>query len=88
MGPFPHPSINKARYVLTFIDDLSWYTWVYLLREKIEDFAHFEDFKALVETQKERKIKALCTKSEGEYVKIALQHLSLETSIQLQYTVP
>jgi hypothetical protein len=23
MGPFPHPSINKARYMLTFIDDFS-----------------------------------------------------------------
>ena len=51
MGPFPHPSINKARYVLTFIDDFSRYTWVYLLRNKFEVFAYFEDFKALVETQ-------------------------------------
>jgi hypothetical protein len=23
MGPFPHPSINKARYMLTFIEDFS-----------------------------------------------------------------
>ena len=38
MGPFPHPSINKARYVLTFIDDFSRYTWVYLLRNKYEVF--------------------------------------------------
>jgi hypothetical protein len=32
MGSFPHPSINKARYVLIFIDDYSRYTWVYFLR--------------------------------------------------------
>ena len=50
MGPFPHPSIKKSRYLLTFIDDFSRYTWVYLLRAKSEVFVHFEDFKALVET--------------------------------------
>ena len=32
MGPFPHVSINKVRYVLTFIDDFSQYTWVYFLK--------------------------------------------------------
>jgi hypothetical protein len=29
MGPFPHPSINEERYILTFIDDYSRYNWVY-----------------------------------------------------------
>jgi hypothetical protein len=32
MGPFPHPSISKERYVLTFLDDYSCYTWVFFLR--------------------------------------------------------
>lgn len=31
MGPFPQPSIGKARYVLTFIDDFSHFTWVFFL---------------------------------------------------------
>jgi hypothetical protein len=34
MGPFPHPSINKARYVLIFVDDLSRFTWIYFLKKK------------------------------------------------------
>ena len=50
MGPFPHPSINKERYVLTFIDDYSHYTWVYFVRQNSEIFEHLKDFKALVET--------------------------------------
>jgi hypothetical protein len=45
-------SINKARYVLTFIDDYSCYTWVYFLRKKSEVFEHLKDFKALVETHR------------------------------------
>ena len=55
MGLFPHPSISKARYVLTFIDDYSCYTWVYFLRKKSEVFEHLKDFKALVETQTGKK---------------------------------
>jgi hypothetical protein len=51
MGPFPHPSINKARYVLTFLDDYSCYTWVFFLEQKSEVFEHLKEFKALAETQ-------------------------------------
>jgi hypothetical protein len=28
MGPFPHPSIKKARFVLIFVDDFSRFTWI------------------------------------------------------------
>jgi hypothetical protein len=38
MGPFTHSYIKKERYVLTFIDDYSCYTWVYFLRKKSEVF--------------------------------------------------
>jgi hypothetical protein len=35
MGPFLHPSIRKARFVLIFVDDFSRFTWIYFLRKKI-----------------------------------------------------
>jgi hypothetical protein len=35
MGPFPNPSINKARYVFTFIDDYSCYTWGLFFQTKV-----------------------------------------------------
>jgi hypothetical protein len=35
MGPFKQPSISKARYVLTFIDDFSRFTWVFFFEIKI-----------------------------------------------------
>jgi hypothetical protein len=59
MGPFPHPSINKVRFVLIFVDDFSRFTWIYFLRKKSEVFQHLKDFKALVETQSGKKIKVL-----------------------------
>jgi hypothetical protein len=59
MGPFPHPYINKVRFVLIFVDDFSRFTWIYFLRQKSEIFQHLKDFKALVETQSGKKIKVL-----------------------------
>ena len=41
VGPFPHPSFNRARYVLTFTNDLSRYTWVYFLKHKSKVFDSF-----------------------------------------------
>jgi hypothetical protein len=38
MGPFPHPSINKVRFFLIFVDDFSRFTWIYFLRKKSEVF--------------------------------------------------
>ena len=61
MGPFLHPSINKSRFVLVFVDDFSCFTWIYFLRKKSEVFQHLKDFKALVETQFKKNIKFLRT---------------------------
>ena len=35
-GPIPITSMNGLRYILTFIDDFSRYTWVFFLRKKSE----------------------------------------------------
>ena len=50
-GPFLVPSFGKARYVLTFIDDFSCYTWVFFLAHKSEVFDKFITFKAQVENK-------------------------------------
>jgi hypothetical protein len=59
MGPFPHPSISKSRYVLIFFYDFSCFTWILFLGKKSEVFQHLKDFKALGETQSGKKIKVL-----------------------------
>jgi hypothetical protein len=68
MGPFPHPSIIKARFFLIFVDDFSRFTWIYFLKKKFEVFQNLKDFKALVETQSRKKIKVLQIDNGGEYV--------------------
>jgi transposase InsO family protein len=92
MGPFPNPSIGKARYVLTFLDDYSCHTWVFFLRHKLEVFEHLKEFKALVETQSGRNIKTMCTDNGGGggggYVNRDVQNICLEDGIQLQHKIP
>jgi len=55
------------RYFITFIDDYSRFTYVYLLRTKDEAFGKFKEFKKMVENQKERQIKVLRSDRGGEY---------------------
>jgi transposase InsO family protein len=88
MGPFPHPSISKARFVLIFVDDLSRFTWIYFPKKKYEVFQHLKYFKALVETQSEKNIKFLQTDNGGEYVNHEIHNVFHEAGIQLQHTDP
>ena len=47
------------RYFVTFIDDFSRYTYVYLMRNKNESFNMFKKYKTKVENQKDKRIKFL-----------------------------
>ena len=55
------------RYFITFIDDFSRFTYVYLMRNKDESFDMFKRYKNEVENQKNRKIKILQSDRGGEY---------------------
>ena len=62
------PSLNKNRYVLCFVDDFSRKVFVYLLPTKDLVFDRFCEFKSMVETQTERKIKIMRTDNGLEFV--------------------
>jgi len=49
-GPTP-TSVGKNSYYVSFIDDFSKFTWIYLLRHKSEVFQKFHEFQAMVERQ-------------------------------------
>ena len=60
-------SIGGGKYLLTFIDDFSKKVWVYILKFKDETFACFRQWKAMVETQIERKVKYLRSDNGTEF---------------------
>ncbi|KAH9657228.1 Integrase catalytic domain-containing protein [Citrus sinensis] len=66
-GPFTHIAIGGYKYFITFIDDFSRYGHVELLVEKSESLSVFQAFKANVELQKGKEIKAVRSDIGGEY---------------------
>ena len=66
-GPFPTPSWNGQQYFITFIDDYSRYGYLYLIHEKSQSLDVFKNFKAEVENQLSKKIKAVRSDRGGEY---------------------
>ena len=53
---------------LTFIDDLSRYGYIYLMKHKFETFENFKEFQSEVENHRNNKIKFLRSDREGEYL--------------------
>jgi hypothetical protein len=47
-GPAPN-SVGGHKYYVSFIDDYSKFTWIYLLKFKSEVFSKFQEFQSLVE---------------------------------------
>jgi hypothetical protein len=65
-GPAP-TSVGRHDFYVSFIDDYSKYTWIYLLRRKSEVFSCFKEFRTMVERQFNTKILAVQSDWGGEY---------------------
>ena len=87
------PSAGGSRYILTFIDDYSRYTTVYLLKTKDEVLNKFKQFVALMENHSHQ-IKKLniinCVRSDngGEYKSELFKTFCEEKGISHQFTNP
>jgi hypothetical protein len=61
-GPMQMQSVvERASYMLLFINDHLRHVWLYLLRSKDEQIKAFQEFYKMIETQHDRKIKCLQT---------------------------
>ena len=61
------PSLEGSRYYVSFIDDFFRMTWIHFLKNKLDVFKRFLEFKALVENQTDKKIKMLRANDGGEF---------------------
>ena len=87
-GSMPTTSMNGSRYVLTCIDDLSRFTWVFFLKKKYEVLEKFIDFKESIENVYGSNIKALRYENGGEYIKYDLLKFFSKSVIKIQHTIP
>ena len=66
-GPFNVPSFGKEKYFITFIDDFSRYSYIYLLHEKCQVVEALAVYITEVERQLERKMKIIRLDKGAEY---------------------
>ena len=55
-------------YFISFVDDLSKYSYVYLMKHKFESFEKFKEFKSEVENQTGKSILTLRSDRGEEYL--------------------
>ena len=67
-GPMSIQARGGYEYFITFTDNFSRFGYVYLMKWKFEAFEKFKEFKAKVENQLGRHIKAIRSDHGGEYL--------------------
>ena len=67
-GPFSVASTAKHRYYVIFVDDFSRKCWIFFMQKKDQTFSKFCEFKALVEKESGKQVKALRSDNGGEYI--------------------
>lgn len=66
-GPMQTQSIGGSLYFMTFIDDYSRKIWVYFLKNKLDTFSRFKEFKVEAKRQSGKPLKVLKFDRGGEY---------------------
>jgi hypothetical protein len=61
------PVLGNYRYFITFIDDYSRYSHFQVIRKKSESLEAFKVFKATVELQRDKNVKAVRSDKGDEY---------------------
>ena len=84
----PSTYLSGYEYYVTFINDYSRKTWIYLLKTKDEVFGKFKEFKALIENHLERRIKTLRTDNGREYTSNEFESFCKEVGIKRELTTP
>ncbi|GFS34572.1 hypothetical protein Acr_00g0034750 [Actinidia rufa] len=67
-GPSPVTALSQHRYYVTFIDDYTRCTWVYLMRHKSEVFSHFTHFLQMIKTQYNTVVRNIRSYNGREYI--------------------
>ena len=68
VGPFVVTPANQGHYIFTFVDDFSWFLWVYFLHHKNEVVHKLQAFKTHVEHKLRKAIKVLWMDNDHRYV--------------------
>lgn len=79
---------HGASYFITFIDDFTRYSYVYLISHKSEALKCFRRYLNMVENQIDRKVKTLRTDRRREYMSEEFNELRNDKRIIRQLSIP
>ena len=80
-GPCPIVSPTRFRHSITFVDDYSRTTWLYLMKNRSELFSHFRAFCAKIHTQFHVYVQNLRSDNAKEYVSEQFQSFMFQHGI-------
>lgn len=75
--------ISGCKFYAIFVDDFSWYSWIFPLKHKSDVFDCFVKFKSLIENFFTSKIKQIQTDGAGEYT----SHKFTTFSLNMEFTI-
>ncbi|KAK4409431.1 Retrovirus-related Pol polyprotein from transposon TNT 1-94 [Sesamum angolense] len=78
---------GRYSYFITFIDDHSWYGYVYLMKYKFEALGRFKEYRLEVKNQTGQKIKAIQFNGGREYLNSEFVDYQNENGIRSQWTL-
>ena len=87
-GPFLVASTKKHRYYVIFFDDYSHICWILFMQKKSEMFSKFCEFKALVEKESGKQVKALWSDNGGEYISGEFKDFCSKEGIRRELIAP
>jgi len=82
------PSLSGFEYYVLFIDDHFRTTWIYFMKTKDEVLKRFQEFKALLENHRGKKIKVLRSDNGGEYTSKEFIEFCGREGIKRELNVP
>ncbi|CAL9004132.1 unnamed protein product, partial [Prunus brigantina] len=87
-GPSPITAPSGVRWFVTFIDDCTRMTWIYLMKNKNEVFSRFQSFHKQMKTQFNAQIQILRSDNGGEFVNHDFQTYFQQHGIIHEMTCP
>ena len=79
---------QKNKYYVIFVDECSRKCWILFIQKKDQTFSKFLEFKALVEKDSRKKLKALRSDNGGEYISNEFKNFYSKERIQRELIAP
>ena len=86
-GKIQTSSLGGGHYFLTFIDDHTWYVWVYILKSKDQVFQKFSEWIALIENLSGHRLKILWSDNGGEHTSAQFTTYLKQKGVRHEFTV-